>query len=91
MPPAIKLRIFSTLRSSDHDGLVLFITKDVDGDGVKDDAGVCSNTTIPELLDRELGKHRFALTDGNFQFDTNGSNGNGSSRSYSSEDTAGCS
>jgi predicted extracellular nuclease len=79
------------LRSSDHDGLVLFITKDVDGDGVNDDADVCPHTTIPETLGDALGTNRFALTDGDFQFDTNGPNGKGPSRSYSTEDTAGCS
>jgi predicted extracellular nuclease len=79
------------LRSSDHDGLVLFLTKDVDGDGVNDDADVCPMTMIPEMPAVGLGKNRFALTDDDFEFDTNAPNGKGPGRSYSTEDTAGCS
>jgi predicted extracellular nuclease len=79
------------LRSSDHDGLVLFLTKDKDDDGVNDDADVCPGTVIPEMLDRELGKNRFALTDADFDFDTSAPNGKGPGRSYSTVDTAGCS
>ena len=79
------------LRSSDHDGLVLFITKDVDGDGVNDDADVCPNTSIPESPANGLGTNRFALTDDDFEFDTVGSKGKGPGRSYSTVDTAGCS
>ena len=79
------------LRSSDHDGLVLFLTKDIDGDGVNDDADLCANTMIPEMLGNQLCKNRFALTDADFEFDTNGPNGKGPSRSYTTEDTAGCS
>ena len=79
------------LRSSDHDGLVLFLTKDKDDDGVNDDADVCPGTVIPEALGRELGKNRFALIDDDFDFDTNAPNGTGPGRSYSTVDTAGCS
>ena len=79
------------LRSSDHDGLVLFITKDLDDDGVNDDADVCPSTVIPEMLGNNLGKNRIALTDGDFDFDTNSPNGNGPGRTYSTVDTAGCS
>ena len=79
------------LRSSDHDGFVLFLTKDKDGDGVNDDADVCPATVIPEMLQRDLGKNRFALTDSDFEFDTNASKGKGPRRSYSTLDTAGCS
>jgi predicted extracellular nuclease len=81
----------TALRSSDHDGLVMFITKDVDGDGVNDDADVCPATSIPEAPTRELGKNRFALTDGDFVFDTASPNGKGPGRGYSTVDTAGCS
>jgi predicted extracellular nuclease len=81
----------TVLRSSDHDGLVLFLTKDKDDDGVNDDADVCPGTVIPEMLDRELGKNRFALTDADFDFDTSAPNGRGPGRSYSTVDTAGCS
>ena len=79
------------LRSSDHDALVLFLTKDKDGDGVNDDADVCPATAIPETLERELGTNRFALTDGDFDFDTTAPNGKGPGRAYSTVDTAGCS
>ena len=79
------------LGSSDHDGLVLYITKDVDDDGVNDDADVCPNTVIPETLGKGLGTNRFALIDDDFDFDTSAPNGNGPGRSYSTEDTAGCS
>ena len=79
------------LRSSDHDGLVLFLTKDLDGDGVNDDADVCPMTMIPEMPAVGLGKNRFALTDDDFEFDTTAPNGKGPGRSYSTEDTAGCS
>ena len=79
------------LRASDHDGLVLFLTKDIDGDGVNDDADVCPATVIPEMLLNELGKNRFALSDSDFDFDTNAPGGKGPARSYSTLDTAGCS
>jgi predicted extracellular nuclease len=79
------------LRSSDHDGFVLFITKDVDGDGVNDDADMCPNTSIPESPANGLGTNRFALTDSDFEFDTTGSKGKGPGRGYSTVDTAGCS
>ena len=79
------------LRSSDHDGFVLFLTKDKDGDGVNDDADVCPATVIPEMLQRDLGKNRFALTDSDFEFNTNAPTGKGPGRSYSTLDTAGCS
>ncbi|MBT8108347.1 MAG: lamin tail domain-containing protein [Gammaproteobacteria bacterium] len=79
------------LRSSDHDGLVLFITKDVDGDGVNDDADVCPATSIPEAPTEGLGRNRFALIDGDFEFDTVESKGKGPGRGYSTIDTAGCS
>jgi len=81
----------TALRSSDHDGLVLFITKDVDGDGVNDDADVCPSTSIPEAPTRGLGKNRFALIDDDFEFDSTSPNGKGPGRSYSTVDTAGCS
>jgi len=81
----------SALRSSDHDGFVMFITKDVDGDGVNDDADVCPATSLSESPTNGLGTNRFALTDGDFEFDTAGSSGKGPGRSYSTVDTAGCS
>ena len=81
----------TVLRASDHDGFVLFLTKDKDNDGVNDDADVCPGTTIPETLGRDLGVNRFALIDDDFSFDTTASRGKGPGRSYSTEDTAGCS
>ena len=81
----------NALRSSDHDGLVLFITKDVDNDGVNDDADVCPATALPESVSNGLGTNRFALIDGDFEFDTVGSKGKGPGRSYTTVDTAGCS
>lgn len=79
------------LRASDHDGLVLFLTKDVDDDGVNDDADVCPSTVIPETLQDELGENRFALLDDDFDFETNSPEGVGPRKSYSTLDTAGCS
>ncbi len=82
----------SPLASSDHDGLVLFLTKDRDGDGVFDSADVCPATVIPESVPtRGLGKNRWALTDGDFDFDTTAPSGKGSGRGYTTSDTAGCS
>ena len=81
----------TVLRASDHDGFVLFLTKDKDSDGVNDDADVCPGTAIPEALGRDLGVNRFALMDGDFDFDTTASRGKGPGRSYTTEDTAGCS
>jgi len=93
----------SPLRSSDHDGLVLFITRDLDDDGVNDDADMCPGTVIPETLAKGLGARRYALIDDDFEFDTvsrkrhlqrfwkwrNKKKRGG--RQYSTEDTAGCS
>jgi len=83
----------TVLRASDHDGFVLFLTKDKDNDGVNDDADVCPGTTIPETLGRGLGVNRFALMDDDFDFDTTAPRGKGKGpgRSYTTEDTAGCS
>jgi predicted extracellular nuclease len=76
------------LRSSDHDGLVLFLTADQDADGVNDDTDFCPATVIPESVPtRRLGVNRWALADDDFIFDT--VNGGGSS--FTTEDTAGCS
>jgi hypothetical protein len=59
------------LRSSDHDGLVVFISSDDDSDGVPNDADVCPGTVIPESVPTErLGVNRFALVDDDGQFDT---------------------
>lgn len=80
------------LASSDHDGLVLFLTKDKDGDGVFDSLDACPATSIPEgVPTNRLGTNRWALTDADFEFDTSSSKGKGPGRSYSTSDTAGCS
>ena len=82
----------SPLASSDHDGLVLFLTKDRDGDGVFDSQDACPATSIPEgVPTSRLGTNRWALTDGDFAFDTSSSKGKGPGRSYTTSDTAGCS
>ena len=80
------------LRSSDHDGLVLFMVKDSDGDGLADDLDVCPGTIIPEGAAMvELGVNRWALFDDDRIFDTTSSKGKGPQLSYDIYDTAGCS
>jgi predicted extracellular nuclease len=80
------------LRSSDHDGLVLFLVKDSDGDGVTDDADYCPGTVIPEAAPtNELRTNNFALTDDDRVFDTNDPNGVGPQAGFDIFDTAGCS
>ena len=66
---------------------------DTDGDGVADDADVCPGTVIPEATvpSNRLLVNRFALTDGDTNFDTVAPNGPGPGRSYDTEDTGGCS
>ena len=93
MPPLILIDDDSTpLRSSDHDGLVLFLVKDSDGDGVTDDADYCPGTVIPEGAPTvELGTNSFALTDADRIFDTKNPKGNGPQASFDIFDTAGCS
>ena len=71
------------LRASDHDGLVLYIFRDEDKDGVSDDLDACPATTLPESVPTsELGTNRFADTDGDGVFDTVAPEGNGPDRSY---------
>jgi hypothetical protein len=80
------------LRSSDHDGLVLFVAKDSDGDGVTDDADYCPATVIPEAAPTvELRTNNFALTDDDRIFDTVDPNGVGPQASFDIFDTGGCS
>jgi hypothetical protein len=77
----------TALRSSDHDGLVLFLAKDSDGDGVTDEADLCPGTVIPEAVPWEdLGNGRWALVDDDRVFDTVKSK-----LSFDIFDTAGCS
>jgi hypothetical protein len=87
------------LRSSDHDGFVVFIEDDEDADGVPNDLDVCPGTVIPEGVPTEhLGVNRFALVDDDGQFDTTlppsgGPRGRVTGPGYSFDlgDTAGCS
>ena len=80
------------LRGSDHDGLVLYLLKDEDGDGVPNNLDYCPATVIPESVPTvRLGTNRWALVDGDGYFDTTAPNGKGPKRSYSAADTAGCS
>ena len=82
----------TVLRSSDHDGLVLFLVKDSDGDGVTDDADYCPGTVIPEAAPtKELRTNNFALVDDDRLFDTKDPNGVGPQVSFDIFDTAGCS
>lgn len=61
----------SPLRSSDHDGLVVYLTTDKDADGVSDSADACPGTVIPETTSSGiLRPGRFALLDDDFTFDT---------------------
>jgi predicted extracellular nuclease len=82
------------LRSSDHDGFVLFLTKDLDDDGVVDNLDFCPGTVIPESVPTQrLGTNRWALVDEDGIFDTEKPNGRGGGldRSFTLQDTAGCS
>ena len=65
---------------------------DADGDGVCGDRDLCSGTVIPESVPTErLGTNRFALVNGDGVFDTTSPKGKGPQRSYTIQDTAGCS
>ncbi len=82
------------LRASDHDGLVLYLFKDEDHDGIPDAEDACLGTSIPEgVPTKRLGTNRWALVDGDGVFDTTKPNGRGRGldRSFTIEDTAGCS
>jgi hypothetical protein len=81
------------LRSSDHDGLVVYVQADADADGVLDGADVCPGTAIPEAVPtvRLLPLH-YALVDGDTTFDTRWPPFGGIvPSSITVEDTAGCS
>jgi hypothetical protein len=82
----------SVLRSSDHDGLVVYIAEDKDADGVPNDDDFCPSTALPENAPTDsLGTNRFADIDGDGVFDTTASNGKGPRKSFDIRDTAGCS
>ncbi|MGB5660888.1 MAG: lamin tail domain-containing protein, partial [Thermoanaerobaculia bacterium] len=91
----------TVLRSSDHDGLVLYLLADGDLDGVPDHLDVCPATEIPEGVPTvRLGTNRWALVDDDFEFDTTtpGRQALGAAERlsrpverFTTEDTAGCS
>ena len=81
-------------RSSDHDPVLVGLFADSDNDGSFDVLDVCPATVIPESVPTsgQLKPNRWALTDGDFDFDTvTRGSGGGPMRSYSTVDTAGCS
>lgn len=66
--------------------------KDQDEDGVSDDIDVCPGTVIPEAVPTHwLGRNRWALVDGDGDFDTRNPPGNGPGLSFTIDETAGCS
>ena len=69
------------------------VPNDDDGDGVCVDVDLCPDTVVPEanVPSRRLGINRWALWDDDSIFDTTPPKGKGPRRSYSTEDTAGCS
>ena len=72
------------------DGLVLFLIKDSDGDGVTDDLDMCPGTVIPESVPtNELRTNNFALVDDDRNFDTTPPEGEGPGASFDIFDTAG--
>lgn len=82
----------TSLRSSDHDGTVVYIMSDSDGDGLSDDRDACSGTQIPESVPTvRLGVNHFALVNGDGLFDTTLPAGRGPGVSFTVQETAGCS
>jgi len=84
----------SELRSSDHDGVVLYIKMDSDNDSIFDDADFCPATNVPESAPTKgLKKNHFVLLDGDFVFDTKKKKHghHHSNKRFDLEDTAGCS
>jgi hypothetical protein len=78
------------LRSSDHDGLVLFV--EADDDGVPDEQDRCPGTTIPESVpERRLLPVHYALVDGDVVFDRGTRHDPHLGSDFDLFDTAGCS
>ena len=75
----------------------IFVSKlgprpDSDGDGVLDGDDLCPGTTIPESVPSvDLHRNRWALLNGDFDFDTTAPKGIGPDRAYTTTDTGGCS
>jgi hypothetical protein len=89
-PSAFDTDATTSLRTSDHDGTVVFFTSDLDDDGVPDNVDACAATRIPEgVPTAELKVNRFALVDGDRIFDT-ASRGN-TPAVFTLDDTRGCS
>ncbi len=83
----------TALRASDHDGLVLYISNDEDGDGVPVGLDYCPATEIPEKVPTvRLLLFHFALTDDDGVFDMRRFPfGRIVPSPFTVEDTAGCS
>jgi hypothetical protein len=65
---------------------------DSDSDGINDDVDFCADTVIPESVPMiRLRTNRFALTDGDGMFDSTHPNDKHPRKSFSVEDTGGCS
>jgi predicted extracellular nuclease len=83
----------TALRSSDHDGTVLFVTTDLDEDGVPDNIDACTETRIPEGVPTiRLNPNHYALVDAGGTFETTAPPGKaGRMPSFTIADTRGCS
>jgi predicted extracellular nuclease len=70
-PAAFDRDATTALRSSDHDGTVVFVMSDADADGVADDQDACAGTVVPEAVPlARLAEKRFALVNDDLVFDT---------------------
>ncbi len=92
---ALAITAPGALRSSDHDGFVVTLSFDQDGDGVTDAADLCADTRIPESVPTDrLGVLRWALTDADMSFDTRRrpwAQGQPHRLQFTTQDTGGCS
>jgi hypothetical protein len=92
--PLVRLADASTpLRSSDHDGLVLFV--EIDDDGIPADQDLCPDTAIPEGVPTiGLKPNHYALLDGDIVFEVQAPPGKGNvpaPPTFTLLDTGGCS
>ena len=82
----------TSLRSSDHDGTVLFLTSDTDADGVPNNLDSCADTRVPEgVPTQQLTVNHYALTNGDGTFDTAPAPGKSTPPTFTLGDTGGCS
>jgi hypothetical protein len=76
-------------------GLIILMVPselDSDNDGIPDADDACPDTILPERVPTvRLGVNRFANTDTDIDFETTPPNGQGPQKSFTMEDTAGCS